>query len=166
MKTGGKVLYLDFDGPLHPEAVYSSAKRGPYLPQALVAAGHRLFEHASLLEELLEPYPTLEVVLSTTWAMVYGCSRAAKRLPQRLQARVIGATFHSRMDETAFRELSRGRQVLSDVGRRMPTAWLAIDDVDDGWDGAREHVVITGETLGIAEPAVLDRLKIALERFV
>ncbi|MFG6488243.1 HAD domain-containing protein [Roseateles sp. BYS78W] len=159
------VLYLDFDGCLHPEPVYWRPHRGAYLDARLVAAGHRLFEHAGLLEELLEPYPSVAIVLSTTWAVQHGCSRAAKRLPPGLRSRVIGATYHSSMDSTAFRLIPRGQQVLDDVARRRPTTWLALDDVDEGWGDARDHVVITDEVHGIAEPTVLAKVRSALERF-
>lgn len=159
------VLYLDFDGCLHPEPVHWHPRRGAYLSSELAAAGHRLFEHAALLEELLEPYPSLVIVLSTSWAVHYGCSRAAKRLPPGLRKRVVGATYHSAIDKSAFRLLPRGRQVLDDVARRQPQVWLALDDFAEGWGTALEHVVVTHSTLGIAEPSVLDIARHALLRF-
>lgn len=161
-----KVLYLDFDGVLQPEPVCWHPKRGAYLDSRLLAAGHRLFEHADLLEELLEPYSDLVVVLSTIWAVTPGYAKAVKRLPPGLRTRVIGSTFHSHMDERLFRALPRGQQVLADVGRRRPASWLALDDVDEGWGDARDrHVVITDATHGIAEPVVLERVRKALTRF-
>jgi hypothetical protein len=159
------VLYLDYDAVLHPEAVYWHPRRGAYLDAALVEAGHRLFEHAELLEVLLEPYPDLTIVLSTSWAVQFGCQRAARRLPPGLRRRVIGATYHSSMDRYAFCDLPRGRQVLADVGRRRPTVWLALDDVNEGWGSERANVVITDLVRGIEEPAVLERVRLALERF-
>jgi hypothetical protein len=84
------VLYLDYDAVLHPEAVYWRRRRGVYLDAAWTEAGHRLFEHAELLEVLMEPYPKLTIVLSTLWVVQYGRQRAAKRLPPRLQRRVVG----------------------------------------------------------------------------
>jgi hypothetical protein len=163
--TWQPVLYLDFDGVVHPEPVHWSVRRGAYLTAELEAAGRRLFEHAELLEELLEPYASLRIVLSTSWAVEYGYSRAAKRLPEGLRKRVIGATFHSSMDRAAFRKMPRGGQVLSDVARRRPSVWLALDDTDEGWNTAREHVGVTDERHGIAEPGVLERVRQALERF-
>jgi hypothetical protein len=69
------------------------------------------------------------------------------------------------MDSYAFREMSRGSQVLADVGRRRPTVWLALDDVDEGWGTERENLVVTDLVRGIEEPAVLERLRTALMRF-
>lgn len=163
--TARQVLYMDYDAVLHPEAVYWNARRGTYLAAELEAVGHRLFEHAPLLEELLEPYPDLAIVLSTSWAVQHGCARAAKRLPPGLRRRVVGATYHSSMDRYAFGLMPRGQQVLTDVARRRPSVWLALDDVDEGWGAEREHVVFTHEVRGIAAPDVLLRLRWALERF-
>lgn len=160
----GAVLYLDFDGVLHPEAVYWRPQRGAYLDDSLAAAGHRLFEHAELLIELLAPYPNVSIVLSTSWARQYRFSRAASRLPPNLRQRAIGATFHSRMDKVLFDGLSRGRQVLSDVERRQPATWLAIDDTDEGWGNARGNVVISHTRHGIAEPSVLQALRDSLQQ--
>jgi ABC transporter transmembrane region/HAD domain in Swiss Army Knife RNA repair proteins len=93
---GGLVLYLDFDGVLHPEDVRMDRKRRPYVASP---PGHELFEHAALLHKLLAPHPDIRIVLSTSWVHVYGSvSKVAKRLPPALGARVIGATYHSEMD--------------------------------------------------------------------
>jgi hypothetical protein len=46
------VLYLDYDGVLHPDDVYTHPRRGLYLRDS---PGHELLEHAGLLAELLAP---------------------------------------------------------------------------------------------------------------
>lgn len=153
----GPVVYLDFDGVLHPDRVYRSPRKGPYLKDA---KGHRLFEHAELLEQLLQPYPDIRVVLSTSWVMHYGFMGAAKRLPERLRALVIGATFHSRMSRETFDAMPRGLQVWADVLRRRPLNWLAVDDDHLHWPTwCRDHLVRTHSTLGLAEPSVTTQLK-------
>lgn len=121
------MLYCDFDATLHPGAVYRKKKIGLFL---FGCPGHSLFEHAPLLETLLEPYPDVSIVLLTNWVQVYrgSIARVANYLPPGLVARVVGATYHSRMDRQAFTSASRGEQVWSDVLRRRPSAWLAIDD--------------------------------------
>jgi hypothetical protein len=159
------VLYCDFDGVLHPEGVYWGRKRGTYLHDDYVRDGHRLFEHAQLLEELLAPYPNVGIVLSTSWVVQHRFKGAAKWLPAALQARCIGATYHTAMEPRVFTTMLRGEQVRADVARRLPAVWLAIDDLDEGWSPVREHVVITDPVHGIAEPQVLEQLRLALERF-
>lgn len=154
---GEAVLYLDFDGVLHPEEVWWHPARGPYLSPN---SRHRLFEHAALLEEVLLPYPDLLLVLSTSWVRRYGMYGAAKRLLPSLRSRVIGATFHSEMHEDRFVATPRGVQVLQDVLRRKPASWLAVDDDYVDWPRDwLENFVRTDEVLGISEPSVLETLK-------
>lgn len=104
-EIGGAVLYLEFDGVLHPEHVYWSHRRGAHLEAE--ADGHKLFEHGSLLESLLEPYPDMRIVLSTSWVRQYRFACAARWQPEGLRRRCIGATFHTHMDEKAFAGMGR-----------------------------------------------------------
>jgi hypothetical protein len=99
--TGQLVLYLDFDVVLHHENCLWHPRTGAYLS---APERYTLFQHNALLEELLEPYPQVQIALSTSWARHCGMTASAKRLPPSLQARVIGTTFHSRhMKDEEFR---------------------------------------------------------------
>lgn len=150
--NGELVLYLDFDGVLHHENVTWHRTKGAHLT---AQAPHRLFQHAELLAELLDPYPSVQIVLSTTWARIYGCDKAAKRLPEALRGRVIGATFHSKMHEQDFMSAPRGMQVWGDVVRRRPRDWLALDDDYLHWPKwCLDKFVRTHEHEGISDPAV------------
>jgi hypothetical protein len=154
-------LYLDFDGVLHHENVRVSNRGGPYLQ---APPRYQLFQHADMLAELLAPYPELLIVLSTSWAVRYGVATAASRLPEALQDRVIGGTFHSKhMRESEFLELHRGQQVTADVARRQPRDWLALDDDEEGWGSSAHHHVLTHMYEGISDPEVLALLKTKLE---
>jgi hypothetical protein len=134
---GLNLVYLDFDGVLHPEDELWHPRHGIYL--GLDAQGHRLFENAQMLIDALEPYPNVRVVLSTSWVSFRGFGKTLKRLPLVLQQRVVGATFHSlHMQRETFTAVSRGRQVLQDVERRKPANWLALDDDHGDWPA--EHV--------------------------
>lgn len=132
------ICYLDFDGVLHHESVYRRPGIGVYMDQR-AAPGHRLFEWAEHLVEMLDPYPDVAIVLSTSWVSVLSFSEARARLPRSLAARVIGATYHSKVHglshETRehFDSMSRGEQVYADVKRRRPAKWFAIDDDVDDW---------------------------------
>ncbi|HCE7213786.1 TPA: hypothetical protein NIB84_004757 [Pseudomonas aeruginosa] len=57
-----KVLFLDFDGVLHSDAVLMTRK-GPKL-----RAEGSLFMWVDILIEVLEDCPHVQVVLSTSWA--------------------------------------------------------------------------------------------------
>ena len=155
--AGKLVLYLDFDGVLHHENVLWHPKKGPYL---CAPSRYTLFQHAELLAELLEPFPDVQIVLSTAWVRSYGCANTAKRLPTALRKRVIGATFHSRMDESEFADTPRGLQVWRDVVRRNPQDWLALDDDHEDWPKwCLENYVQTHAHEGISDPPVLAKIR-------
>ncbi len=163
------VLYLDFDGVLHHEAVYVSPKRGIYIDPK-VAPGAMLFEWAPLLIEALDPHPEVRIVLSTSWCRQPGYSRAKQRLPFPLRERVIGGTFHRRVHgadqwgRQTFAETTRALQILADVSRRKPKDWLAIDDDVDGWPiEYLDRLVPCDGSLGLSSPATLQTLKRKLD---
>lgn len=151
------ILYLDYDGVLHPEPVYRHPRGGMYL--GLEHADHRLFEYAEVLVEFLAPYPEVAIVLSTSWVRVLSYSQAMAYLPETLRSRVIGATFHSAMNKFEFDAMSRGAQVLADATRRSATSWVALDDDEEGWGAAASpHLVLTERTSGLSEPQALKEL--------
>ncbi|KWU23361.1 HAD domain-containing protein [Burkholderia cenocepacia] len=143
---GHSVLYLDFDGVLHPNEVYQT-KKGIVLR----APGHNLFEHAPIIERLLTPYPDVRIVLSTSWVLAKGFSFARDQLPEALRSRVIGATFHRQyMRRDEFVCMSRGMQVYSDSTRRGAGGWIALDDDSVGWPKANLHqLVFCEEDVGL-----------------
>lgn len=155
------ILYLDFDGVLHPDAAYRT-RNGIEL---LHHPGHSLFEHVPLLDEVLAPYPDVKVVFSTSWLLIKGGYEHAKaRLSPTLQERCIGGTFHRReMRKAWFESISRPEQVLLDVNRRKPVRWVAVDDCPEGWPAwTHPHVVRADPVLGIADMGVLTELKAKL----
>jgi hypothetical protein len=146
------VLYLDFDGVLHDDAVYWSPKIGIHI----LTPDRTLFEWMPILESLLVPYPEVKIVLSTSWVRARSFNFAKRQLAPALQGRVIGATFHNReMSKCVFDCMSRGAQVLADVQRRRPAAWLALDNDDQNWPAnCRENLIKTEDHLGLSAPEV------------
>jgi hypothetical protein len=158
--TGAPILYLDFDGVLHTHSCYVHPKHGPF-----VNPPHKLFEHAPVLERCLIPYPDIRIVLSTSWVNVKSFSYALKRLPPVLQARVIGATYHSSMEPKTFESIPRGQQVLEDVKRRQPSWWIALDDDTKDWPEAFiTNLVATDGDLGLGNLDTAEVLRNRLDR--
>jgi hypothetical protein len=155
------VCYLDYDGVVHDDAVYCSSNRGIYIR----TPGCALFEWMHILDNLLTPYPKLKIVLSTSWVRSRSFEFAKKQLSPTLQARVIGATFHNRlMQKRDFDQMSRGHQVLSDVGRRQPTSWFAIDNDDFEWpDRHRGNLIKTEDRLGLSDTAAQESVRDVLK---
>ncbi|WP_283151341.1 HAD domain-containing protein [Silvimonas soli] len=82
------ILFLDFDGVLHPDAVYLQ-KGGPVL-KAPVA----LFMWGKNLEEILAGRSDIEIVLSTSWVRIRSFERAKKALPPTLRENVKRCNRH------------------------------------------------------------------------
>lgn len=153
------ILFLDFDGVLHPDAVYLT-KRGIEL-----RAEGELFMWSSLLSDALTNHPDIRIVLSTSWARQISYDNARKALPPALRSRVIGATWHSAMgrcwpDRIPWDLQTRYNQIATYLNRLpYPMPWLAVDDDDEGWpDDQREHLVLTDSMQGLSKPGVLDEL--------
>ena len=119
------VIYLDYDGVLHPAAV-----RHHQTPPTvwLETPGHALFESASVLEQLLEPYPAARIVLSTSWLREMSPEAARAYLPQMLASRIIGSTYQPELFGVGtLKRYSRSAQIMADVLTRKPTRWLVVD---------------------------------------
>lgn len=151
------LLFLDFDGVLHSDEVYMVRGR-----PTLKAEG-RLFMWAHILEQLLMPYTDIDIVLSTSWVRWRSYSRTRKTLPESLRKRIVGATWHSRMDPHEWAELTRYQQIRRYLGHRHHGEWLALDDDDEGWpDSERDRLICTDPESGLSDPATQRRLQIAL----
>lgn len=145
MNTRPTIVFLDYDGVLHPDEVYCYRKIGIVLK----ADGISLFEYAPILVDILEQFPNTRIVLSTTWVRMLGFNDAKAWLPEKLQEKVYGATFHSHMDKHWWSTLTRYDQILAYVNRHRVSNWVAIDNDDEGWTGNFNHFVHTDDWLGI-----------------
>ena len=159
------ILYLDFDGVLHPADVRvplddRTRARVYYRGQP---TDHPLFEHAPLLERILQPYPDVKIVLATLWARELGLEYAAQQLPPALQARVIDTVWRGSLIE--YPAGSRYDIVQTDADARGLTEWLALDDDLNYWPEDRLHLVVapTDSWLGLAQPGIADELSAALD---
>lgn len=111
------ILFLDFDGVLHPDPCYDAGQ---------------LFVHAPKLAATLEPFAQLRVVLSTSWRSSKELALLLEPLPASLGQRVVGVTpnvssfspppklrpYRRQAECTRWLELNGG----------VDQDWLAIDD--------------------------------------
>lgn len=152
------VLYLDYDGVLHPDEVYRVGDK-----IVLRMDGFALFEWCSILEMLLAPYPELQIVLSSSWVRVLGFDDALARLPEGIQRRVVGATWRLH-GPRRWEYLTRFEQIHRNVEQHRHQRWLAIDDDGAGWpDEYRGNLVLTDSLLGLgtisAQQELSDKLR-------
>lgn len=155
-------LFLDYDGPLHPDLVYR--QNGKIV---LRADGLQLFAYASILVDILAPFPNVKIVLATSWVRVLGFDKAKSYLPPELQRKVVGSTYHSAMDHEKpgrFEAISRFQQISQYVRRHDIQDWIAIDNDAEGWpDEQRHRLVHVDDWLGLFEARAREELRTKLE---
>lgn len=165
------ILFLDYDGVLHPDAAYLVRGR----PE--LRADGELFMWAGHLVDVLASAPQIRIVLSTSWARELRFARARDYLPAELRPMVIGATWHSGMatdDEhrplgrdTWWDAATRYQQIRRYVDRAGITEWIAVDDQPEGWaDADRDKLVATDSNLGLSAPSARARLAAAVGNMV
>lgn len=161
------ILFLDYDGVLHPDAVY--LERG----RPVLRADGELFMWSRHLVDALASAPHVRIVLSTSCARELRFARARDYLPAELRQKVIGATWHSGMatdDEhrplcrdTLWDTSTRYQQIRRYVDRAGLTAWIAVDDQPEGWaESDRDKLVATDSRLGLSAPSSRVRLAAAV----
>ena len=155
LNPSSPIVFLDYDGVLHPAEVYR--RRGRIV---LMREGINLFEWSPMLVDALAPHPNTQLVLSTSWVRVLGFKRALEWLPATLRRRIVGATWHSRMSQAWWERSSRFEQIHAYVRRHECQRWLAIEDDHEHWN-AEHHanlVALDGD-LGLAQPEKLEELR-------
>lgn len=103
------ILFLDFDGVLHPASAYQT----------------QAFCHALTLAECLQPY-TCDIVISSSWRFNYSLPELRDLLPATLAARVIGTTGEAYIGQHA-RQHEIG-EFLKRSGAPSDRSWRALDD--------------------------------------
>lgn len=155
--TNAPLLFLDYDGVLHPSEVYVDQSGEAYLKEP-----GELFMWAPILLGLLAPYPEVRIVLSTSWARHYGGDVAAGRLPEPLRVRVVGSTEHQRQTE-------RGREVVTFVAANaiQDHHWLALDDNPWGWERApRGALILCHPSVGLSRDETQEQIAERLQRLI
>lgn len=156
------ILFLDFDGVLHPDEAYWYRKRGIVLKTANLPDEFQhldLFCYAEILVDALDGCDDIKIILSTSWVQALGYSRTLKRLPNVLRRRVIGATYHSQ-HTPRWNDQTRFQQIRDSASYRGLSKWIAIDNDDVGWpDEQRDRLIHTDDYKGLADPAVLEQLR-------
>jgi len=141
-RSDGLILFLDFDGVLHPDPCPDRA---------------RLFENAPRLAALLEDFPGVGVVLSTSWRTVRSEQELLAALPPSLRQRVLGMTprcsdFSPAPGRLPFRRHAECEQWLRLHGMD-DSAWIALDDRAEWFAPYCENLVECNPRVGFDERA-------------
>lgn len=134
------ILFLDFDGVLHPAGGISPARR---------------FERLPLLEALLfEPdCAHVEIVISSTWREAMPLARLRGLFPESLRGRVVDGT--PQLDDPDV-EHPRYREIRAWLNRNPGiAAWAALDDsIAQFPEDKRERAVFTDPATGLDAGAI------------
>lgn len=111
------VMFLDFDGVLHPEFCHES----------------RHFECARYLLDACEGRRDLEIVISSTWRHNRSLSELKVRLPGALAQRVVGTTLpYAALQDLPQKVMPFEREAeclgWMRLNRSGYVTWLAVDD--------------------------------------
>lgn len=147
------ILFLDFDGVLHPDSVYQEDG------QPVLRGEGSLFMWAPILTELLAPIPNVDIVLSTSWVQVMGYEYARQQLPAGLQERVSGRIRPRPWDTSRYFEIA------AYVRWQQLSRWVALDDCYEWSEEDADRLVRCDPTLGISCPETQRLLIQRLEEF-
>jgi hypothetical protein len=155
-------LFVDYDGTLHAGRAFIEAAG-----QVTLDSGRPLFEFAPLLVEMLEPYPAVEIVLTTSWLQAMPTERVVSYLPPELARRVVDTT-RGRIARFSHMKDGSGRtDIIASYayGKRLKN-WLAIDDsVYGAYYFGREpgelvqNFVLLDSTRGISDAGAQQRIR-------
>lgn len=138
-------LFLDFDGPLHSAEIQAINRHGEFIPHP------ELFAGVPVLNELLKPFPNVQIVVSSDWRLVVD-DDTLKQLIGPLSTRFAGIMEIS--------VSSRVEAIKEEARRRQLSKWLALDDHPTvaKVGKADSRFIVCDPIVGIASPAVQQEL--------
>lgn len=163
------VLYLGIGGVLQPsESTYMWVHgRDPF------EDGHCRYESAPLLAQLLEGWPDVRIVLTSTRPWAHGLPFVLEALGPGLARRVLGYTFDDlttkvrvgksqrQLRDLDYWRLSKASIVEKHLAWLRPCAWVAVDDEPFGWTDQELtcNVVVTPPVEGLASEEARTKLR-------
>ncbi len=142
MKAGA-ILFLDFDGVLHPKGA---------------GGAHEHFSRRPLLEELLleAACAEVQVVVTSTWREAYSLAKLRGFFGAALQPRIIDRT--PALDDLDS-DFLRYREIRAWLNRHPEAKrWCAVDDDREGFPENQARVVFTDSATGLT-PANIAALR-------
>ncbi len=118
-------------------------------------ANERLFAWLPILVSLLEPYPEVQIVVSSDWRRLLDDENL------RLVLGPLGSRFAGIVETWSA---SRADEILAEVRRRKLTHWLSIDDHPSVLAASRRdnRFIPCAPDAGLSAPAVQAKLRMRL----
>lgn len=146
------LLFLDFDGVLHPHDAHFALADVKVPIADLQAAG--LFVHCQLLADLLRPHPNFGLVVHSTWRKTHDL-QALRNLLGPVGDRVVAATAVDLEREASVLDFMRKR-------RLRPEQVLILDDAPAEFGVLQARVVACDSFKGLSDASTQRSLLAAL----
>ncbi len=133
------ILFLDFDGVLHPEY------EGQAVPTDVAFCCLHRFE------AIMRDHPTVEIVISSTWRVQFSLDGLRARFSADIAARIIGATPTIPRIEGQYLTARREGEILAWLtgAGRQGEPWVALDDAAWQFELHRDHLVACASRIGL-----------------
>lgn len=125
------VLFLDFDGVLHPF-------HRPNGALVLIPA----------FERILRDFPEVDIVISSSWREGYALDELRSFFSPDIALRIIGVTPVLSMEEHEFVREAEIGMWRADAGRAAEP-WVALDDMPSFFSPGCEHLVLVDPYTGL-----------------
>lgn len=144
-------LFLDFDGVLHPQ----------YDGQAVPA--DVAFCHLQRFESVLRDFPSVNIVISSTWRMQFDLDNLRARFSADIDGRIVGATPVLQPFGPHWME-QREAEILAWLAANgcQNWPWIALDDAFWEFKQFRNRVVVCKSYVGM-DDGVAVNLRAALQ---
>lgn len=123
------ILFLDFDGVLHPEGVGEDLH----------------FVHLPAFEAALREFPSVQVVVSSAWRLDMPLDELRQKFSQDIRARVVGVTPSLPHLEAKYGQRQRECELWlrqAYPGGVATPRWLALDDRESYFDRGCQNLVL------------------------
>lgn len=132
------LLFLDFDGVLHPD--YPSGIPKKYLFQSL-----------PLLEEWLRKHPDVSVVLTTAWRQSNTLKKLREVFSDDIQCRIIGLTPVTKQGFDQYGRYYEIKMFLNECGWLNKKHYAILDDRKELFPEHCNELVLTDANAGMDE---------------
>ena len=136
MASSVVILFLDFDGVLHPAGCHT--------------AQH--FSELPRFEALMREYPDVRIVISSAWQRTFPLPALRALFSADIAARIIGRTLTADPEGDAK---NRHQQIWFYLGRAGATSarWIALDDAESQFPRRCPQLVLCDPACGFDELA-------------
>lgn len=128
-----KILFLDFDGVLHPDGV-------------------GLFSKLGLFEQYLFKMTEIEIIISSSWRQTHSLEQLKEYFPASLSDRICGITPTL---ENGYDSGGRQREIEAFLDSASlssaNTSWVALDDTRLFFDENCSYLILTDPEQGFSD---------------